>query len=296
MIKPPESPYPREDAGAHGADVDPWHEFLSESSEDPANHQNPASLFESERDLDARSAKGPATPSSPVEALPAWAVTQAATWALADQTLASNTAQSWTPADERRTNTIADGNGSKSASNTRPSTEAQSQEGGSLILPARETSALVRVDPRALALSTTGAITLADIVSRHVPVQWPEAVATIEELCAALRGDPDTAIPELNDVLITQAGQVLVRPEARGERDIRIMGLTLHALLSTGDTPLPLRLFVTSSTSSQRYNSIGVYADALSLYAVPSASRADLIAALYRRSIDFSSVPAVRTA
>jgi hypothetical protein len=256
-------------------------------------------LFDSEDDLGIRSAKPPATPSSPVAPLPAWAVTQAATWALTDPPQVSNGAngaESRPSGDERRRNGTADGNGFSSASNGRPSTEEHSQDAASLILAARETSALVRVDPRALALSTTGTITLAEIVSRHVPVQWAEAVATIEELCAVLRGDPDTAIPELNDVLITQSGQVLVRPDSKGERDIRIMGLTLHALLSTGDTPLPLRLFVTSSTSSQRYSSIGVYADALSLYAVPSASRADLIAALYRRSINFSSVPAVRAA
>jgi len=293
MIKSPESPYPPEDAGAHGADVDPWNEFLSESSEDPSNHRNPASLFDSEHDL-ARSAEAPAATSSPVETLPAWAVTQAATWALTDPPrAASSAAASRASADERRSNGIADGDGFRSASNAWTSTEARSQEAGSLTVPVRETLALVRVDPRALALSTTGAITLADIVSRHVPVQWPEAVATVEELCAALRDDPDTAIPELNDVLITQTGQVVVRPDARGERDIRMIGLTLHALLSTGDTPLPLRLFVTSSTSSQRYGSIAVYADALSLYAVPTASRSDLIAALYRRSLNFSPVPAV---
>src|SRR5262245_12083131 len=116
MIKPPESPYPPEGAGAHGADVDPWNEFLSESSEDPANHQNPASLFDSERDLDARSSNAPATPSSPVEPLPAWAVTQAATWALTDPPRASNTSETW-PSDERRSNGTADRDGLRSASN-----------------------------------------------------------------------------------------------------------------------------------------------------------------------------------
>lgn len=287
MNKPPESPYPQEDAGAHGASVDPWDEFPSESPDDSTNIQNAAALFESELDLEqgspAKTQRRIETSDPSAEPLPAWGVTQAATWAIADSLAESSAASA--PAEDSRWSGIAGKGGSSSDPGRR--------EAVSPALPAREAQALVRVAARAVAPATTAAVSLTDIVSRRVPVEWPEAVATIEELCAALREEADTAIPEPGDVLITRSGQVVVRPGSRGERDIRLIGLMLHSLLSNAETPLPLRLFITSSTSSQRYSSVALYADALALYAVPTASRTDLIATLYRKTVELTAVPTV---
>ena len=113
--------------------------------------------------------------------------------------------------------------------------------------------------------STGNQISLADVIARQVPVVWSEAVATIEELCVVLinTGSPRAAIPELSDVMITPAGTVTIRHGAIGDRDLRSIGHRLHALLSATDTPLPLRLFVTSSISSDRDHSVELYAEAL---------------------------------
>ena len=125
--------------------------------------------------------------------------------------------------------------------------------------------------------STGNQISLADVIARQVPVVWSEAVATIEELCAVLinTGSPRAAVPELSDVMITPAGTVTIRHGAIGDRDLRSIGHRLHALLSATDTPLPLRLFVTSSISSDRYHSVELYSRGVVLLRSARQNRTD---------------------
>jgi hypothetical protein len=69
----------------------------------------------------------------------------------------------------------------------------------------------------------------------------------------------------------------------------------LHALLSTATTPLPLRLFVTSSISSPRIESVESYGDALSHYAAHTApDRRGAVQALCRRALEAPVLPQVR--
>jgi hypothetical protein len=89
-------------------------------------------------------------------------------------------------------------------------------------------------------------------------------------------------VPDLADILITSNGRVILRPGAAGDPDVATLGRTLHVLLSSATTSLPLRLFVTSSISSERFKSVTLFADALSYYAVPG--RAEHIQALYHRA------------
>ena len=142
----------------------------------------------------------------------------------------------------------------------------------------------------------TDSICVSDVLSRQTPVQWPEAVATVEALCAALETDEtgQVLIPDLADVFITSTGAVGVREGAAGETDVAALGRALHALLATSTTPLPLRLFVTSAISSDRFASVALFADALSYYAATSA-RTPLIQALYQRAVERPAGRAVVT-
>ena len=137
-------------------------------------------------------------------------------------------------------------------------------------------------------------ICLSDVLSRQTPVQWPEAVATVEELCGSLvaDGSGQVLIPDLADIFITSAGAVSIRENAPGETDVAALGRALHSLLATSTTPLPLRLFVTSAIAIGRFASVTLFADALSYYAT-SSGRAALIHALYKRAIERPAVRAV---
>jgi hypothetical protein len=125
----------------------------------------------------------------------------------------------------------------------------------------------------------TGPLSLGDIVNRDVSIEWDEAVAVVEELCAEVTGD-DRPVPDLYGIFITATGAVLLSG-AGGERGPRAAGRTLHALLSSANTPVPLRLFVTQSTAPETYASVAEFAAALSYFGKPG--RADLIRALHRR-------------
>jgi hypothetical protein len=156
----------------------------------------------------------------------------------------------------------------------------------------RATPAPSRTAPSSVAVAS--AISLHDVLRRQTPVHWSEAVAVVEDLCAALAATSQTnpAIPDLADILISSEGQATVRAGARGDRDVATMGRTLHALLASTTTPLPLRLFVTSSISSDRFKTLALYADALSYYGMPR--RTELIRALHERAASIvRAVPAV---
>jgi hypothetical protein len=128
-------------------------------------------------------------------------------------------------------------------------------------------------------------ISLAALLGQHVPVHWPEAVATIEELCAVLvHQAPSAPVPTLSHVIITAIGDVHVRPGSRGSRDTATVARLLHSLLADAAPPLPLRLFVTASIASSRYESIELYSEALAEYSSPQ--RSELIAALCRRALE----------
>ncbi len=85
------------------------------------------------------------------------------------------------------------------------------------------------------------------------------------------------------------AGAVGVKQGAPGETDVAALGRTLQSLLASSSPPLPLRLFVTSAVSSERYASVGLFADALSYYATASG-RTQLIQALYKRAMERTPV------
>src|SRR5262245_5841240 len=138
-------------------------------------------------------------------------------------------------------------------------------------------------------MNAASPISLADFHLLRVRVHWAEAVAIVEELCALLAGSGQNGgIPDLRDIAITSHGTVMIRQGAEVSDEIDDIGRTLHALLETDATPMPLRLFVAESIGSVKYTSVAAYAEALASYA--RAGRPTLIQALYKRCLEPSDV------
>jgi hypothetical protein len=130
-------------------------------------------------------------------------------------------------------------------------------------------------------------ISLADLKSRCVPLQWFEAVAIIQGLCGALlesRTVPDEAALSPKHVFIGPAGSIRISSTAAaGEPVVRQVGELLMMMLADSAFPVPLRLVTTQAISTPPfYSSIAEVSSALEFYERPD--RAGLIRAVYERA------------
>jgi hypothetical protein len=140
-------------------------------------------------------------------------------------------------------------------------------------------------DPTAGAAPALNPIAVTDIVALGVPVDWPEAVAVVAELCTVLQAaESATWVPEPEDVLITAHGTVIIRRGGGGTHDVDELGRMLHSLLDPSRTPMPIRLFLTQSIGFNRYTTVQAYAEALAYYERPG--RAELVQSLYHRCLE----------
>jgi hypothetical protein len=123
---------------------------------------------------------------------------------------------------------------------------------------------------------------LHEVMERGVSVHWDEAVAIVEELCdVAIAGSGETApVPDLENILIGSDGHVELQ-RTRGDKSPTAAGRMLHTLLSNGDVPMPLRLFVTQSTSQGTHTSLREFARGLAYFGKPA--RQQLIQDVYAR-------------
>ena len=128
--------------------------------------------------------------------------------------------------------------------------------------------------------TTAPLFSLEEILRREMAINWDEAVAVVEEVCALL-SPVETGVPSPSDLFIAD-NNVVRRDGARAESDVTSAGRLLHSLLSTaGGTPVPLRLFVTQASAHGTYASIAAFAKALAYFGKPG--RRELIRALYLR-------------
>jgi hypothetical protein len=128
-------------------------------------------------------------------------------------------------------------------------------------------------------------VSIADLVSRHLPVHWPDALAIVGELCTVLTASSpsEAGVPDAEDVFITSAGAVVLRQGARRKHDTTGLGHILHVVLDASSTPTPVRLFVSMAISSNRYASVNAFAEALAYYERPG--RTELIRAVHERAL-----------
>ena len=140
-------------------------------------------------------------------------------------------------------------------------------------------------------------ISLADLRSRRVPVEWFEGVAVIQELCRVLvesGGDPEHASLAPQGVVIDKAGSVRVigNPAPSGEPVVRRVGELLQMSLANSAFPVPLRLVMMQSVATPpSYASLAELTRALEYFERPD--RTGLIRAVYERAQTYAPMPDV---
>lgn len=85
----------------------------------------------------------------------------------------------------------------------------------------------------------TAPMRLVDAISRVEPT-WVEAVAIVQAIATQL--EAGHAIPALDDIMISGTGVVSFPPTANADdaTAVRAAGKLIHAILRTGDCPMPL--------------------------------------------------------
>ncbi len=137
-------------------------------------------------------------------------------------------------------------------------------------------------------------ISLADLKSRRVPVEWFEAVAIVQALCRVLLEsgvDPEKTSLGSKDVFIDSDGSVRFAQNAgeKGEPAIRQIGELLRTSLAESTFPVPLRLVITQASSTPPfYASIAELSNALEYFERPD--RPGLIRAVYERAQGYQPV------
>jgi outer membrane biosynthesis protein TonB len=133
--------------------------------------------------------------------------------------------------------------------------------------------------------SASGAswVSVDELLAHQIAVDWSEAVALLAELCAVLSGRGDMGVPHAADVLVNDQGALAIRAQEVGQWDSAALGRMLHSLSTNARTTAPLRLFVSQAISSDRYQSVSAFAEALSSYEVPGRNK--LIQAVHHRWI-----------
>lgn len=132
-------------------------------------------------------------------------------------------------------------------------------------------------------------ISVRDLLSSGIQLYWDEAVAIVQEMCAvAIAGSGDLAlVPDPADILFDKNGWIALRGR-RGEKSPAAAGRMLHQLVATATAvPVPVRLFITQSASSDTYRSLSAFTEGLAYFS--RMDRAPLIAEVYRRYHDRSS-------
>src|SRR5688572_14636588 len=145
----------------------------------------------------------------------------------------------------------------------------------------------------------TSAISLADLQSRRVPVDWFEAVAIVQESCRVLlesRVEPDKTSLGPKNVSIDSAGSVRITQNAgeKGEPAMRQIGELLRTSLAESPFPVQLRLVITQACSTVSfYASIAALSSALEYFERPD--RPGLIRAVFERALGYQPVPGAVT-
>jgi hypothetical protein len=124
------------------------------------------------------------------------------------------------------------------------------------------------------------------VVARRTPVFWYEAVAIVAAAAAALTEThgPEAHAPDLGGIRIDAEGRVTVQPGGRhGESSAARLARTLHALVSSGGTPAPLRLLISKWIGTSDGGTVEEFAAELAYFVRPDP--ASVIRAVYQRCL-----------
>jgi hypothetical protein len=125
-------------------------------------------------------------------------------------------------------------------------------------------------------------IDFGDLLAHDVPIEWHEAVAVTQEVCANLFGARAVA-PDPAHILLHASGTIELLTEApSGEPAAQRLAYTLNALLQGTSPPAELRLFTSQVISGAATASIDEFTQRLAYFERPGRSR--VLQQLYERA------------
>jgi hypothetical protein len=125
-------------------------------------------------------------------------------------------------------------------------------------------------------------ISLGDMVAHDLPLEWPEAVAVVQEVCTRLVS-PRTGSPDLSHILLDSSGTMeLLSAPPSTEPQVQRLGHLLSSLLEGTSPPAELRLFASQMTSSVTATSLDDFSRRLAYFERPGRSR--LLQQLFERA------------
>ena len=130
-------------------------------------------------------------------------------------------------------------------------------------------------------------VSLAELQSSRVPIEWYEALAIVQELCRTMLDVGDERAPSVLErahVFIAASGAVsTTAPGARDRRTpVQGFGELLRTILPEDIFPVPLRLVVSQAVSTPPlYPSLKEFSQAIEYFERPN--RTELIRGVYQR-------------
>lgn len=128
-------------------------------------------------------------------------------------------------------------------------------------------------------------LTISELISRHIQVEWQESVAIVRELIDTYTAGnpPGTALPTLDEIYLTAAGQVDFSGRSASAEPHRWAGGVLRALLAHAEPPVQLRLVAMQATDvTPTLTTLAELNDALAYFERPN--RPLVLQALYARA------------
>jgi hypothetical protein len=129
------------------------------------------------------------------------------------------------------------------------------------------------------------ALTLSDILSRRLHLQWYEGIAIVRGVAARLAEHQGAGmrIPELQQIVLLADGYVTLNGGAAASEPVRRLGQLTQALLTDANVPVQLRLIVSQATAPiPSYPSLAEFDQALAYFERPD--RAGILKALFARA------------
>jgi hypothetical protein len=129
-------------------------------------------------------------------------------------------------------------------------------------------------------------LTLADILSRRVALEWHEGVAILRDTISSLvaASGQSQNVPEPHQIYLLPHGRIEVAGGKAVEAPVRRLGQLLQALLADSELPVQLRLNLAQAMAPESpFRSIREYGDALAYFERPQ--RDVLLRGVYERAI-----------
>ena len=126
-------------------------------------------------------------------------------------------------------------------------------------------------------------VSLADMLDRHVMLEWVESVAIVAGLCSVLKEKQMAGMPSAGHVVLTTDGAIRVE-SGHPTDDPAALPRLLHELSAMVPAPMPVRLFMLNAIASDSDKSPTAFGAALAYYERPG--REELIQSARQKCLD----------